>query len=63
MLYNIDSSDFELCYCYIFYFPKVLDTIVDHGVVCTPDAVETLLSFFEFLTVSKKIRFHTSNIN
>ncbi|KAJ7387890.1 hypothetical protein OS493_001240 [Desmophyllum pertusum] len=50
MLYNIDSSDFELCYCYIFYFPKVLDTIVDHGVVCTPDAVETLLSFFEFLT-------------
>ncbi|KAL9982157.1 hypothetical protein ACROYT_G010967 [Oculina patagonica] len=31
-------------------FPKVIDSLVDHDVICTPDAVESLSSLFGFLT-------------
>lgn len=53
MFYNIDSSDFELfIFIFVFYFPKVLDALVDCDVICTPDAVEALRSLLFFLSVS-----------
>jgi len=37
---------------FVIYFPEVLDVVVQDGVVCTPDAVELLMSLIGFLSVS-----------
>lgn len=53
--YNAFHYKFKLFSAILFslYFPTVFDTLVGHNVVYKTDAVESLLSLFVFLSVSK----------
>ena len=40
------------CFLFSIYIPNVLETVLHDDVVCTPDAMDMLLSLFRLLNVS-----------